>query len=389
MMSGSPNQIHWISGQLLGFVDMVVSRFIPIMVNKHNDLWLPMLLLGIFCCNVSNKVEGVEFIRINAGLVDIPREIPCNASKVILNANAISRIEAGSFPCQTNTTTVHLGTNALVYIDPDAFQRCFSLTKLILSSNPGLSQLPPSFGPNTENMESLWVLHIGLQSLPNAFFVQFKSLQILGITDWGLNDPLDKAVFNGLSNLELLRTGCCSSIPNMTGHLPSLEALHFYGLPEDRIPKENLKGLHMSNVLIKKPCTYIPAFAEAVRLQTLDARECAVEELPDFSKHDALKEFRVDTTQFQCNPNCCWMLFEDLSAAGLAWVPNIICQGPSVLSGRRIADLSTLQVRCFESKSHHRYMKLRQRTMLSHAILFQMMHTNVSRLITKRRHLFI
>ena len=328
------------SAHLRGCIDIVILRFIRIMVDRDKDSRLHVLhLLVIFWFNVSGKTEGTEFIRIRAGLVNVPHDIPCNVTNVILTDNAISRIEADSFPCQTIMVTFHLGNNALVYIDPDAFQWCLSLTKLILSQNPRLSQLPPSFGPNTQNMERLWMLNINLQSLPNTFFVKFKSLRVLGIANWGLEGEVGNAVFNGLSNLQLLRTGCCSSITNMTGLLPNLEEIHFYGLPEDIIPDENLKGLHMRNVLIKNPCTYIPSFQEAMRLQTVNAKQCSVEQLPDFSKHDALKEFRVDTTQFQNNPNCCWMLFEDLSAAGLAWVPNITCQGPSEFSGKKISDI--------------------------------------------------
>ena len=332
---------------------MAVSEFTHIMFDINNNKPLAVLLLAIFVFNCLRKSDGlpyVPFVRIGAGLVDVPRDIPCNVNRIILHDNAISRIETDSFPCHTNTTIIHLARNPLIYIDPDAFQFCFSLAKLILDETPDLSQLPPSFGPNTGNMEELWMLNIGLQSLPKAFFAQFKSLLKLGITKWGIKGPTGNDVLNGLSKLRRLRTGCCSSIPNMTGHLPSLEELHFYGLPEDRIPDENLKGLHVLHVLIKKPCTYIPAFEGAVRLQTVDAR-CSVVELPDFSKHYALKEFKVDTTQFQCNPNCCWMLFEDLLAAGLAWIPNITCQAPALLSGKRIADISATQARCFESKS--------------------------------------
>ena len=351
----SSNQIQLTSGQLLGFIDMVVSEFTHIMFDIDNDKRLAVLQLVIFCFNCLRKSDGlppVQFVSIGAGLVDVPRDIPCNVNRIVLHDNAISQIEADSFPCQTNTTEIHLARNPLTYIDPGAFQFCFSLAKLILGKHPDLSQLPPSFGPNTGNMEALWMLDIGLQSLPKAFFAQFKSLLQLGIAKWGLKGPIGNDVLNGLSKLRVLRTGCCSSIPNMTGHLPSLDELHFSGLPEDRIPDENLNGLHMSHVLILKQCTYIPAFEGAVRLQAVDAR-CSVVELPDFCKHYAMKEFKVDTTQFQCNPHCCWMLFEDLSAAGLAWIPNITCQGPALLSGKRIADISATQARCFESKSLH------------------------------------
>ena len=353
LLSISSNQIQSTSGRQLGFIDMVILRFSPIMVDRDNDIRLHVLLFVIFWFNAPSKTEGLNFIRIRAGLVNVPRYIPCNVTNVILSNNAISRIESDSFPCQGIMIKVKLSNNALVYIDPDAFQLCFALTALILSQNPGLSHLPPSFGPNTRNMDNLWMLNINLQSLPNDFFLQFKSLRNLGIVNWGLDGPLGNAVFNGLSKLKLLRTGCCSSIPNMTDHLPNLEELHFYGLPEDRIPDENLKGLHMWNVRIKRPCTYVPAFEGATRLQTVVASGCAVEELPDLSKHDTLTRFVVDTTPFQCNPNCCWMLFEDLSAEGLAWVPNIACQAPSVLSGKKISDISTLQARCFESKPLH------------------------------------
>ena len=136
----------------------------------------------------------------------------------------------------------------------------------------------------------------------------------------------------------------------MTGQLPALEKLVFRGLHKERIPEENMYGLHMVRILIKTPCPYILVFEGAVRLESVDASQCQVIELPDLSQHRALKNFSVNTALFQCNPKCWWMLYEDLSVEGLDWIPTITCKGPLNLTGYQISNTSTLQARCFESK---------------------------------------
>ena len=261
-----------------------------------------------------------------------------------------SRVWFFRLPC---TSLITLANNNLIYIDRDAFQFCFSLQNLALGKNSRLQELPPSFGPNTANMLNLFLACLNLQSLPGEFFAQFESLNRLSIRKWGINGALDNDVLNGLPNLSIFITGCCSSIPNMTGHLPRLEELVIAGLPEDRIPEENMYGLHMLRVIIQTPCLYVPVFEGAARLESIDASQCEVTELPDLSQHRALKEVKVNTAHFQCNSKCCWMSYEDISAEGLDWIPAITCNGPPNLGGYQIANITTLQARCFESKSIH------------------------------------
>ena len=98
-----------------------------------------------------------------------------------------------------------------------------------MGKNTRLQQLPPTFGPNTANLWRLYIPHLNLQSLPDAYFKQFESLEELAIAEWGITGALDNGVLNGLSRLLMLGNGCCSSIPNMTGHLPRLERLYFDG----------------------------------------------------------------------------------------------------------------------------------------------------------------
>ena len=310
---------------------MIFSIILPIVVSIH----LP----------INSKGAVLKYSRMGRGLTQLPNDIPCDVWRILLWRNSISRIEADSFPCQTEVARIDLRYNSLVYIHPDAFQFCTSLTELYLSDNEHLSQLPSSFGPNTANMEQLWIANLDLYSLPTAFFRNFGSLLSVNISVAG---PVGNDFLKGLSSLKNLNIGRWT-VPNMTGRVPKLEMLNIYS-PEVQIPAENIYGLNMVRVVIREPWTYIPAFEGAVRLQKVNAGNCLVRELPDFSQHHDLKIFDVDTSQFQCNPNCCWMLFEDTSADGLAWIPNIRCQGPSNLFGRSISNISTLQARCFESK---------------------------------------
>ena len=312
----------------------------------YNMINSTILLIGFWIHFLVNS-EGavVQYSRMRKGLTEIPSDIPCNVQRILLWINAISRIEANSFPCQTEVQLIDLRFNSLVYIDADAFQFCSSLLKIYLTGNEHLTQLPPSFGPNSANMEDLWLRNLNLNTFPNGFCLHFESLLILTISVAG---SLDNDALKGLSSLIRLNIGR-HIVPNMTGHLPRLEKFIF-DLPEIYVPAENVYGLQMLDVEFWKPWTYIPAFDGAMRLQKVDAADSLVEELPDLSQHHGLKELKVDTSQFQCNPKCCWMLFEDISAEGLAGIPNITCQGPPDLFGRKISNISTLDARCFESK---------------------------------------
>ena len=335
----------------MSLVVIVTFRYLPKAADAvHVTMFSGIaLVIYVFCA----PIQATYYSAVRKGLTEVPRNIPCHATQLNLLRNAITRIENDTFPCHNKLRTIYLAYNDLVYVDRDAFQFCFELNELIMSRNPRLQQLPPTFGPNTANMTRLLMQYFNLQSLPEAYFRQFKSLQSLAIADMGINGALDNNVLNGLTNVRRLVTGCCSSIPNMTGHLPRLELLIFSGLPKDRIPDENMYGLHMSTVTIQKPCSHrpIPVFEGAVRLEYIVASKCKVTELPDFSKHRSLKEFKVNTARFQCNPKCCWMLYENITADGLNWIPSITCYGPPELSGFQIANISTLQARCFESKS--------------------------------------
>ena len=320
--------------------------------NTLDDMNASVSLLIVLVICWFHVSTYAQYNAADRGLTEVPNDIPCHVRSISLQRNRILRIEADSFPCHAHVIHINIARNDLIYIDRDAFQFCGSLQVLMMGLNARLQQLPPSFGPNTANMLRLYIQFLNLQSLPDAYFKQFESLEELAITDWGLTGALNNDVLNGLSRLRLLGNGCCSSIPNMTGHLPRLEDLFFDGLPEDRIPEENIYGLHMLRVTIRTPCSYryIPVFEGAVRLESVDASQCEVTELPDVSQHRALKEFKANTAQFQCNPKCCWMLYENITAEGLAWIPSITCNGPPNLAGHQIANISTLQARCFESE---------------------------------------
>ena len=335
-----------------------VSSIRPVVIFRYLTSWLDganrimfVLIVLVICRTHTTTHAATHFDAIDQGMTEIPKDIPCEIQKIFLHKNFITRVEADSFPCHVKTFAIRLQENDLIFIDRDAFQFCFSLLNLFLGRNPRLQHLPPSFGPNTANMKMLYLQYLDLQSLPYAYFRQFESLIYLGIPGWGINSALENDVLNGLANVQYFFTGCCSSTPNMTGHFPVLEKLVFHGLPEERIPNENMYGLYMLRVIINPPCSFIPVFEGAVRLQSVDARHCEVTDLPDLSQHRALKKFKVSTAHFQCNSKCCWMLYEDISTQGLDWILSITCNGPHNLGGYKISNITTLQARCFESKS--------------------------------------
>ena len=149
--------------------------------------WLNLLLPTL----ILNGVSAVDYSTLGVsdgwlmdmGLTEVPTNIPCTLNgNLDLRDNSITRIEADSFACLDKIYTLDLGYNELTYIAPGAFDPMLILTTVRLRRNRDLPELPPHYGPNTADMEYLFIQFINLQVIPpDSYFHQMPKLETLAI----------------------------------------------------------------------------------------------------------------------------------------------------------------------------------------------------------------
>ena len=291
-------------------------------------------------------VQGFDYNR--HGLTAILPNLPCTLSYLYLRHNQITRIEDLSFQCLGYLRALALSNNTLNFISPVAFDPLNSLGYIELRDNPDLIQLPPSFGPNTAYIQVAYINGIGVLDAPTGFMQDMASLNVVG---YSFN--ISNEFFDDCDNLAMVwHWG--PSAPNLTDRTPALVRLNVYGVINGYLPDDNVRGLNrLGGVDIGPPCKNIPAFEGATSLTSIRAPLCEVKSVPNLTHLTALQELSFSTALFECDPRCCWMLFEDLSShTALSWLNTIVCQGADNLRGHNISELSPVQMRCFQSKFH-------------------------------------
>ena len=244
----------------------------------------------------------------NLGLTTIPPGLPCTLQSLRLDSNRIARVEDSSFQCLGNLRSLVLDYNALNFISPVAFDPLVSLEYLYLRENPDLTQLPPSFGPNTANILEVYVNGNGILA-PSSFMQNMASLTEVGYSFNMLND-----FFDGCDHLTTL-WHISPSAPNLTDRTPMLNYLWVSDVTDGHIPDENVRGLsRLTEVDIYPLCKNIPAFEGATSLTAIRAPLCEVKSVPNLTHLTALQEFSFSPVVFECDLQCCWMLFKNLSS---------------------------------------------------------------------------
>ena len=186
--------------------------------------WLNLLLPTL----ILNGVSAVDYCTLGVsdgwlmdmGLTEVPTNIPCTLNgNLDLRDNSITRIEADSFACLDKIYTLDLGYNELTYIAPGAFDPMLILTTVRLRRNRDLPELPPHYGPNTADMEYLFIQFINLQVIPpDSYFHQMPKLETLAI---GID--LNNDFFDGWTALKPSIPMAAQLQTSLTGFLISKE----------------------------------------------------------------------------------------------------------------------------------------------------------------------
>ena len=226
----------------------------------------------------------------NMALTEIPTNIPCTETRILLYNNYISRIERDSFMCLSAAVLVSMMNNNLSYIHQEAFHPLESLVVLILSNNLHLDHIPADFGPAANKLANLRIQNMNLQFLPANFFQQFGAMRALSTMDWGLTEA-DDDLFRGLIKTSTLRTSGLGNFPNLTDRLPALTDLKIQGVIEGNVIEDKIQNLYkLVTIEIRAPCNDIRllSFKGAPLVTDYVAIGCAVKEIPDLTHMTAL-----------------------------------------------------------------------------------------------------
>ncbi|GLU15346.1 hypothetical protein SLE2022_318440 [Rubroshorea leprosula] len=176
--------------------------------------------------------------------------------------------------------------NNILKVPLSLSQKCSTLSTLILSSNPNLSEVPESF---FEEMLALKVLDLSstaIETLPNSIS-KLKNLSAMRLQFCKKLKYLPSlANLKGLKKLDLHKAGI-EVVPEGMEMLISLEYLDLLFCPNlKEIPTgilSNLSSLQYLAVRCLRGTTIVTNFEEAARLKNLETLECQFDDIRGFN----------------------------------------------------------------------------------------------------------
>ena len=282
-------------------------------------------------------------------LTAVPVNLKTNIVHLDLRNNHIALLGPDSFPGLTAVTTMDLSHNRITHIDNLAFQSCESLVDLIIEFNK-ITAMPSSFGPNSNNMRKL-AFGNNPCFLQPPLFEQFRSLERLSMEHLSMTD-LPNDLFNGLQNLRFIRLRGTGA-PNLTDRTPKLETLWVHNFPGSSFPDENVRNLaKLTSFQFSGRGTLetVPRFEESIAVTEIIIAGARVEALPDFSHMQNLTKFYFNPFALVCDQRMCWTAFESYTFS-LGYLDTFGCMNPSKFRGRKIREISKLELACYDSKT--------------------------------------
>ena len=285
----------------------------------------------------------------NMNLTNIPSPLDPSAWTLNLEYNNIQFLGPDSFPGLSSLMKLSIPFNSLEFIDDTAFESLTSLVELYLDNNR-LSSLPATFGPNTAGVMLLSIPNNNITAISPGYFSKMESLLYLNMEFCGLVQLPDD-FFEGLLKLKYLYMGG-QAVANFSYRLPSLESLRTGQFIGYRYPDENFLGLESLKLfqIVGVFNHYgIPRFQESFAMETIDVMQ-NIETVGDISHMKNLSTLSFETARLECDYRLCWMLFEEYTF-NLPFLLNVVpCQTPTYASGKKLLQMTKLELRCFESK---------------------------------------
>ncbi|GLU15778.1 hypothetical protein SLE2022_322450 [Rubroshorea leprosula] len=176
--------------------------------------------------------------------------------------------------------------NNILKVPPSLSPKCLSLSTLILSSNPNLSEIPESFFGEILALKVLDLSRTAIETLPNSIS-KLENLSALRLQHcMKLKYLPSLANLRGLKKLDLHQAGI-EVVPQGMGMLISLEYLDLFfcqnlkEIPIGILP--NLSSLQYLAVCCLRETTIIRNLEEVARLKKLETLECQFDGIQDFN----------------------------------------------------------------------------------------------------------
>ncbi|GLT50784.1 hypothetical protein SLA2020_242460 [Shorea laevis] len=185
-----------------------------------------------------------------------------------------------------DTKKLSLMENNILKVPPSLPPKCLSLSTLILSSNPNLSEIPESFFGEMLALKVLDLSNTAIETLPNSIS-KLENLSALRLQHcMKLKYLPSLANLRGLKKLDLHEAGI-EVVPQGMGMLISLEYLdllfcqNLREIPTGILP--NLSSLQYLGVCCLQETTIIRNLEEVARLKKLETLECQFDGIQDFN----------------------------------------------------------------------------------------------------------
>lgn len=228
---GSWQKLPIFSGVLLSSAPMAESLICPSPVS---------------CKDTHNlMVFSQTFVRSSCNLVEIPNDIPRDASIIMLRNNKIVGLKNNTFAKLKSCPSLSLCRNKLTFVMPGCFRGLKFLRKLELQVNL-ISAVEPGVWNGLRNLKILNLDHNQLATLTNGSFVGLPLLQKLHL-EWNKISFIELGAFSGLgslsslflntNNLSNIRSGIFNGLSSLEililqhNHLTSLSPNLFSGIP--------------------------------------------------------------------------------------------------------------------------------------------------------------
>ncbi|GKV15090.1 hypothetical protein SLEP1_g25890 [Rubroshorea leprosula] len=187
--------------------------------------------------------------------------------------------------------------NNILKVPPSLSPKCLSLSTLILSSNPNLSEIPESFFGEMLALKVLDLSNTAIETLPNSIS-KLENLSALRLQHcMKLKYLPSLANLRGLKKLDLHKAGI-EVVPHGMGMLISLEYLdllfcqNLKVIPTGILPNLSslqylgvccLQGLQYLGVICLRETSIMRNLEEVARLKKLETLECQFDGIQDFN----------------------------------------------------------------------------------------------------------
>ena len=179
-----------------------------------------------------NRYVGGVFYRTDSGLVEVPSDIPPEATEIYLEDNRITELKTGTFSNFTQCTKLYIHHNSVTTIEENAFSGMGQLRTLYLHYNE-ITFLKKSMFSGLHSLTFLQVSSNLIETIPDGCFSDLKRLRILYL---GLNrlSKISGNMWQGLSvltSLHLHTNNIATLEPGDLDHLPILNNLLLHSNP--------------------------------------------------------------------------------------------------------------------------------------------------------------